>query len=164
MRLLAAALVAGVLAAAPGIPALAADPQGKTAPTTGAPTIGGVAEWSLDQSGVFEPRAAVIRDDGAWLKLWSQIGQRSPGRLPAGAMAIAIHLGQRKSGGYGVRILGIETATDAIVVGWRETEPPPGAMVTMALTSPVLVRLVPASPLPVMFERAVPRPDTPTAK
>ncbi len=41
-----------------------------------------------------------------------------------------------------------------MVVRFREIRPAPDAMVTMALTSPYLVRLLPKTEFPIAFERA----------
>jgi hypothetical protein len=58
------------------------------------------------------------------------------------SMAIALFLGQKPSGGYGVAIESVRVVNGDIQVAVRRMSPPPGAPVTMALTSPYHVVVV----------------------
>lgn len=76
-------------------------------------------------------------------------------------MAIVVFLGERRTGGYAVEITGVEKQPVGLIVSTRETSPPPGAMVTQALTQPWALALVPASDQPVKVRsatRPAPRP------
>jgi hypothetical protein len=65
-------------------------------------------------------------------------------------IVIAVFMGTRMSGGYSVKITGVEQ-NDKVTVKVKESSPPPDAMVTMALTSPYHVVVVPKSDKPVEF-------------
>ena len=52
-------------------------------------------------------------------------------------VAVAAFQGEQSSGGYSIRIERIERNGDQLVVRAKFTEPAPGSMNTMALTSPV---------------------------
>lgn len=52
-------------------------------------------------------------------------------------VAVAAFQGEQSSGGYSIRIERIERNGDQLVVHAKFTEPAPGSMNTMALTSPV---------------------------
>lgn len=59
--------------------------------------------------------------------------------VPAGRVAVAAFQGQQMSGGYSIHIERIERLGDQLVVHAKFSEPAPGSMNTMALTSPVHV-------------------------
>lgn len=59
--------------------------------------------------------------------------------VPAGRVAVAAFQGQQTSGGYSIHIERIERSGDQLVVHAKFSEPAPGSMNTMALTSPVHV-------------------------
>ena len=59
--------------------------------------------------------------------------------VPVGRVAVAAFQGQQMSGGYSIHIERIERIGDQLVVHAKFSEPAPGSMNTMALTSPVHV-------------------------
>lgn len=59
--------------------------------------------------------------------------------VPAGRVAVAAFQGQQTSGGFSIHIERIERTGDQLVVHATFSEPAPGSMNTMALTSPVHV-------------------------
>ena len=60
-------------------------------------------------------------------------------KVPDGRIAVAAFQGQQTSGGFSVRIERIERSGDQLLVHAKFSEPAPGSMNTMALTSPVHV-------------------------
>jgi PrcB C-terminal len=59
--------------------------------------------------------------------------------VPAGRVAVAAFQGQQTSGGFSIHIERIERSGDQLLVHAKFSEPAPGSMNTMALTSPVHV-------------------------
>jgi hypothetical protein len=59
--------------------------------------------------------------------------------VPADRVAVAAFQGEQVSGGFSIRVERIERKGDQLVVHARFSEPAPGSMNTMALTSPVHV-------------------------
>jgi hypothetical protein len=59
--------------------------------------------------------------------------------VPTGRVAVAAFQGEQTSGGFSIRIERIERNGDQLVVHAKFSEPAPGSMNTMALTSPVHV-------------------------
>jgi hypothetical protein len=121
-----------------------------------------IGQWSGQYGGAESPGHRVLRDVAAWNDHWRAVGQEAPRPLvPAREMAIVVFLGARRTGGYAVEITGVETSSEGVIVTTRESAPPPGAMVTQALTQPWALALVPASDRPVQVRaasRPAPRP------
>jgi hypothetical protein len=65
--------------------------------------------------------------------------------VPAGRVAVAAFQGQQASGGFSIHIERIERSGDQLVVHASFSEPAPGSMNTMALTSPVHVVAIAAA-------------------
>lgn len=97
---------------------------------------------------------AVAIDENSWRELWQRIGQPAPSPLPEGQMAVAVFLGQKRSGGYKAEIVGVQEHESNLTVSYREHRPRLGAMVTQVITSPYAVTLLPLTTLPVKFEKA----------
>lgn len=66
-------------------------------------------------------------------------------KVPDGRVAVAAFQGEQSSGGYSIHIERIERNGDQLVVHAKFSEPAPGSMNTMALTSPVHVVAIAAS-------------------
>ena len=100
---------------------------------------------SQAHSGIREPRREVIRDEASWARLWAEIHAvvtPAPPLPPvdfAQHMLIAVALGQRQSGGFGVKVRGVASRGERLEVSVAESCPAAGAMVTMSLTQPVEV-------------------------
>lgn len=65
--------------------------------------------------------------------------------VPTGRVAVAAFQGQQTSGGFAIHIERIERSGDQLLVHAKFSEPAPGSMNTMALTSPVHVVSIAAS-------------------
>ncbi len=109
--------------------------------------------WNATQS---KPRREVVRDAASWNALWRvMFGNNVP--IPdvpeidfQKHMVIGVFMGTRPSGGYSVKLARI-VENDKIKVFVRQQSPGPDDMVTMALTSPFHVVVVPRSEKPVEF-------------
>jgi hypothetical protein len=117
-----------------------------------------LGHWAGAYGGAEVAGHRVLRDARAWADHWRAVGQEAPRALdPTREMAIVVFLGERRTGGYAMEITAVEARADGWSVTTRETSPPPGAMVTQALTQPWALALVPASDQPVSV-RSAPRP------
>jgi hypothetical protein len=96
-------------------------------------------------TGLAERRREVIRDQASWARLWSEIhaGLTPAPPLPpvdfAQHMLIAVALGTRPSGGFGVKVESVTTRGGRLEIAVVEACPAAGAMVTQALTQPAEV-------------------------
>ena len=63
------------------------------------------------------------------------LGQLVAGREP-GRMYIAAYAGSQRTGGYGIRVGGVERRTDLIAVRAVISAPSPGALTIQVITSP----------------------------
>jgi hypothetical protein len=103
-------------------------------------------QWQGANSEVRAFAVRPVRSSADWETLWQQIGRAPPQAWAAGPdMAVAIFLGERRTGGYGVEIVSARATGGQLVVEYREKTPPPDAMVTQALTHPWAVALLPRS-------------------
>lgn len=121
------------------------------------PGINGRTDWFGAQSWAMTDILLTARDERAWQVLWQLIDLEAgpPGELPEGAMAVAVFLGQRPTGGYTAAFESVSLEEDGQVVArYLETAPPAGAIVSQALTAPYAVRLVRADDGVVQFVRA----------
>lgn len=65
---------------------------------------------------------------------------------------LIVGAGERRTGGYRVEFLSVTETPDGLLVRAKVVSPPPGAIVTQALTFPVGVARIPATDRPVVFE------------
>jgi hypothetical protein len=92
-------------------------------------------------SGHDEAGNYVIKTQEDWTELWTkvksnEIPQPELPEIDFGRdMVIAVFLGTRNTGGYGIEITGI-VESSTVKVYAKEKTPEPGSMVTMALTQP----------------------------
>ncbi|HYD31979.1 MAG TPA: protease complex subunit PrcB family protein [Azospirillaceae bacterium] len=124
-----------------------------------ADSIGNATSWQGDQAARPQPGPVTARTGEEWKALWRDIGREAPGDLPPRAMALAVLLGERPTGGYAVTIEDwsiqpVPGVGRALVVTWREKVPPKDAVVTQALTRPWDIQLVRAVDGPVHFAKA----------
>ncbi len=95
------------------------------------------------------PSQEVIRDERTWKRVWARaVGSRvhrpeAPEIDFDKHMALAVFMGQRSTGGYSVRIESVREFEKHIEVHYTSTSPSPGDMVTMAITSPYHIVIVP---------------------
>ena len=110
-------------------------------------------------SGLREPLQVIIREQEEWAALWSRhAAVRRPAPSPPlidfyAEMVIGLFLGQKSTGGYSVEITRAELDGANLKVFYRERNPPPGAILTQALTQPYhLVRLSRSESVPVFIK------------
>jgi hypothetical protein len=114
---------------------------------------------SGSRSGINSPEERVVQGPDEWQRLWQahQAGAVPQRPLPAvdfsRELSIAIFAGQRPTGGFAVAVEQVTESPSGIEVSYRVTPPPPGAIVSQALTSPFQIIAVPSRPGPVRFRR-----------
>jgi hypothetical protein len=112
------------------------------------------------RSGVRDPLQVVIRSQGEWNAFWKRHSVTNPNPAPAPnvdfdrEMVVGIFLGEKSTGGYEVEIVRAERRDSSLYFYYREKSPPPGAMVTQALTQPFhLVRVAKYDNPQIIFRR-----------
>jgi len=103
-----------------------------------------LAAWQGSSAGQNEPSQQVLRDAAGWQELWRLIGAPAPQDFPADAVAVAIFLGDRPTGGYAVLLAAESEPGGDLTVTWQEEPPAPEMMVAQAVTQPWSVALYPA--------------------
>jgi len=113
-----------------------------------------------DRSGIRGPLQTVIRNQDEWKAFWKRHSfiDTNPALAPIidfeREMVVGIFLGEKHTGGYEVEIVRAERSDSALYFYYREKSPPPGAIVTQALTQPFhLVKLAKYENLQVIFRR-----------
>jgi hypothetical protein len=108
------------------------------------------------QSGIEEPREAVVRTAAEWTALWKEHsgGRPRPAVDFAKSMAVGVFAGTRSTGGHSVDITKIERDGDALVVTWRERKPGADDIVTQVITMPYHIVSIDRSAGAVRFVRA----------
>jgi hypothetical protein len=115
-----------------------------------------IQQWKGAYSAQNTAQRVVVKDRKSWEKTWS--GMKRPMQPKTEApkidfdkhMVLAVFLGRKNTGGYAVAIAKIEQK-EKLVVTVKETSPPPDAMVTMALTAPYHVVVVPKTEKAIEF-------------
>ncbi len=108
-------------------------------------------------SGIQEPARQAVRDAAAWREAWSRLTARAgpPGAAPevdfAREMVLVAALGQRRSGGYAIRIESVRAEGGELVASVVESSPGPRCGVTMALTAPADAVVVTRTSLPIRW-------------
>jgi hypothetical protein len=134
----------------PGVvpqPAPAAAPAAGYAPYDSSSSIAirRVGQWST--SGITTPARVVIRDDTAYARFWSGLGDA--GSRPSvdftHDIVIAAAAGQQTSGGHSIAIDRVTRVGAGLAIEVTETVPPQGCAVSQALTQPVDVVVVAAA-------------------
>jgi PrcB C-terminal len=112
------------------------------------------------RSGIRGPLQTVIRNQDEWNAFWKRHSSTDNNPAPAPIvdfnreMVVGIFLGEKSTGGYEVEIVRAEQSDAAIYFYYREKSPPPGGMVTQALTQPFhLVKVAKYENLQVIFRR-----------
>jgi hypothetical protein len=108
-------------------------------------------------SWIDSPRQAVARTVEEWTRLYRA---HNPDKPPPAVdfskdMVLAVFLGSRSTAGYGVDIIGMKDVNGALVVQYRQTQPPPGAITAQVITTPYQMVAVPARAGDVLFEKVV---------
>lgn len=100
--------------------------------------------------------AMVARTPGEYQKMIRTFGADLLPPMPDfnTQMIVAISMGQRRTGGYSVTILGIEERNRVLYVRYRERVPKKDELVTQALTAPYHIKVLPHSDATkVLFEK-----------
>jgi PrcB C-terminal len=112
------------------------------------------------RSGVRKPLQVVIRNQDEWNAFWKRHSSidTNPPPVPIidfnREMVVGIFLGEKSTGGYQVEFVQAERRDSAFYFYYREKSPPPGAMVTQALTQPFhLVRVAKYDNPQIIFRR-----------
>lgn len=104
-------------------------------------------------SGLGEATEKVVQDKLAWEKLWAEHRANIKGDLKvpeidfSKEMVVFAAMGRQRTGGYAIEITSIRPANDRLQISIKRKTPPPGAMVTQALTAPFHIVAVPKSAL-----------------
>jgi hypothetical protein len=117
------------------------------------PQIDGHDQWFKSYTAFDEPDFFVLRNNRDWMMFW---GTEAPGMLPDDAMAIVVCLGQRSTGGYGVKVTDAREENGNLVIDAQETRPQ--GIVTQAFTAPLCVKLLEKTDKPVVVNRLEPSP------
>jgi hypothetical protein len=113
-----------------------------------------------NHSGIRERQFLVISSRAKWDDLWrSHSSLNLPKQeLPAvdfeSESVLALFSGEKRTGGYAIEVVKVEDdpATAQLKVFYRETAPPPNAIVTQGLTQPFhMIKLARKADLPVVF-------------
>ena len=121
---------------------------------TAAPPLAVGARWSGAHGENSLPETRIIRSPAEWTALWEQIGREPPQRFdPARELAVAVFLGERRSGGYSVEITGLSESADGVFIFYREKVPARDQRVAQMLTSPWTIALFSATTRPVEVRR-----------
>jgi hypothetical protein len=113
---------------------------------------------SLDrggQSGIGLERQVTVRDPEEWASLWRM---HAPGR-PAPAvdfsreMVVGVFMGTRPTAGFAVDIVAYRDSGSDVVVQYRETVPPRGAIAAQVVVSPYHLAVIPRRAGTVSFEK-----------
>lgn len=133
-------------------------------PAAGAATAE-LEQWAGHHSGVTVASHRVLRDTAAWDTFWQEARTPAPRSFnPDREQAVAVFVGERRTGGYTVRVESAGPEAGRVVVTYRESPPPRGSMVTQALTSPWALVVMPRSELPVDVRPAAPLQPSPSKK
>jgi PrcB C-terminal len=113
------------------------------------------------RSGVRESLQIVARNQTEWDSLWKRHLSVETNPPPAPAIdfnkqiVVAVFLGEKPTGGYDVEIIRAEQTDGALVIHYREKNPPPGGIVIQALTQPFhIIRVARDDNLTPAFRRA----------
>jgi hypothetical protein len=108
-------------------------------------------------SGIQEKREQIITNEVQWAKLWEQHAVRIPKTKPAPKIdfdkesVVFVALGTKRTGGYSIEILDLQTTADKTEILVRMKSPKPGAMTIQAITSPFCIAAVPRITKPATF-------------
>ena len=113
-----------------------------------------IATESMSQIDV--PKQAVARTAEEWTALWRQhAGETAAPKVDfAARTVVAVFLGSRMSGGFGVEITGTKRQGNVLIVEWRERRPQPGNVAAAVITSPAHIASIPKFTGEIKFEKA----------
>ncbi len=120
------------------------------------------AQWQGQNALSQAPLTLTAREASGWQAIKNQLHPKDaallPAALPKGQMAVAVFLGTRSNGCYGVEIIRTERRfaageRDELAVIYQERAPKANALCSQALTSPWAIKFVTASPQQPNFEK-----------
>jgi hypothetical protein len=109
-------------------------------------------------SGVDQQRFQTIRDQQTWQRIWRQtFARKSPmPKLPkvdfSQYIVMALFLGQKRTGGYGLQVRRIDSHPKSMVVHISLISPGKGCASTQALTQPYQIIELPATSKEILFQ------------
>ncbi len=111
------------------------------------------------QSGLRERKSVVIKNEKEWRELWQVHSSSFAPAKPVPSvdfneeMIVAVFAGEKRTGGYEVEIAEIEAdrTKRQLRVSYRESKPPPDAIVTQVLTQPYHIVKLKKIDLPAVF-------------
>ena len=122
-------------------------------PTTPAPAMKTIDKG--DHSNMDDAAQVVAKAAPEWQQLWQKHTPDRP--RPAvdfsKEMVVGVFLGSRPTAGYVLEIVSAAQDNGSLVVKYRESVPPRGAMTAQVLTSPYHIVAVPFFPGAVKFEK-----------
>lgn len=99
-----------------------------------------------------EKAVLVIKDQGALENLYASVNDQTVPVVDfSKEQIVAIFIGTRSNGGYGIKINEVVETDKNIKVLFETTEPQPGQPVTMALTNPFVILKI-HSAKPIVFQ------------
>lgn len=114
-------------------------------------------QWTGQYGGSTDFSTATAVTQLKWQSLWRWVGSGPPQTLnPGTEMGVMVHLGERPTGGYTVRVLRTYVEDQRFVIEFTEVVPAPDKYVAQVFTQPWVIALVPYSELPVVFKKYVP--------
>ena len=107
-----------------------------------------------NSSDVKAERMTVVRDQQALDRIWSEVrhGRERPAVDLESEMVLAIFMGERRTGGYQVRVQEVVREGEGFRVHVRMTAPGPNCMTTQAFTQPWQLISLPRVDGPVEFD------------
>lgn len=111
--------------------------------------------WSGGNCGVGKPEARLIEDAKSWAALWKEeLATAAPEVDFTKHFAVAVFVGLRNTGGYGVEFLPPAVSGGEVVIGYRVSSPAPTGFVIQAFTQPYAIQLYRKTALKVRVEEA----------
>ena len=106
-------------------------------------------------SQIDEPMQATARTPAEWTALWRKhAGDAAMPKVDfASRTVVAVFMGTKMSGGYGVEITGTRQEKGATIVEYRERRPDRTQIVAQVLTSPAHIAAIPKVTGDIKFEK-----------
>lgn len=110
--------------------------------------------------GMISKDFVVVKERGEFTELFKGIYKEQNGnaQIPEinfnDYMVIALFMGEKTTGGYKITVVGVEETNKNVVVTYKETQPGPNDMVTMALTQPYCIIKIPRTTKSIVFQEA----------
>jgi hypothetical protein len=113
-------------------------------------------EWRDNYGGPDTEGWDTATNQAEWVTLWASLGVEPPHALGDGLVGIGVFLGLRNTGGFGITIDSQTNEDSTFVVLYSEVAPGPGAIVTMALTTPYVIWTIIDPGLRIIVEKSTP--------